>query len=83
MLLWGGVEVTIYQAGFSFYRMVSEMPESLQLIALGCLLLTASSLGKKAIRWEASQKTDSKPASPAALSLPSAAVLQSERHAGA
>lgn len=82
MLLLEGVEAMISQAGLSFYRMLSEMPEPLQLIALGCALLTVSELGKKAIRWEMSQKAPSKPASAVEPSLPPAAALHSEPHAG-
>ncbi len=82
MLLWTWVEATVYQLGLSYYRLWSEIPEALQLIALGCLLLLVSALGKKAISWEESRKTDLKPTGPAALSLPSVAALPSERHAG-
>ena len=74
MVLGLGAEVTTYHVGFSFYRMLSEIPEPLQLIAMGCLLLMVSALGKQAIRWAASQEPELKPTRPAAL--------HSERYAG-
>ncbi len=82
MLFWASVEAVVYQFGLSYYGLWGEIPEALQLIALGCALLLVSELALKAMHWEASRKTNMKTQSPVLPSVSSASSFHSGKHAG-